>query len=283
MTVSPLRYPGGKAKLFPFFSQLINSNSLFGCHYCEPYAGGAGLALKLLVDGFVDSAAINDIDCGIFSFWKSVFHTPDELCSRIERLPITIEEWKRQKRIWSRNDVSKPLELGLATYFLNRTNRSGIISGAGPIGGFDQCGKWKIDARFNKTNLISNILSISKLSNKITITNLDALVFIKENLNRKKTLIYLDPPYYEKGQKLYTNFYNHNDHLVIASSLKRVPSSNWVVSYDQAPEIRDAYSDFRCIEYNLNYSAATKTVGSEYIFLSDTLELPNVQGFRLAA
>ena len=69
-----------------------------------------------------------------------------------------MKEWEKQKRIYE-NTRSEFL-LGFATFFLNRTNYSGVITG-GPIGGFEQKGQWKIDARFNKKSLIDRIERIS--------------------------------------------------------------------------------------------------------------------------
>jgi DNA adenine methylase len=126
MIYSPLRYPGGKAKLFPYFSQLIKKNGLFGADYCEPYAGAAGLAIRLLTGGFVDSIRINDIDQSVYAFWMAALGMTDEFCRKIDRTPITIAEWRKQKDIWKRNDLANTLDLGFATYFLNRTNRSGL-------------------------------------------------------------------------------------------------------------------------------------------------------------
>src|SRR6185437_15201907 len=157
MITSPLRYPGGKAKLFPYFVELIRENRLFGVEYCEPYAGGAGLAIQLLIHGFVDHVSINDIDQSIYAFWVSAFYDTERFCRLIERTPIDIEQWHRQQEIWEASDFDNKLKLGFSAYFLNRTNRSGIIEGAGPIGGYAQKGNWKLDVRLVKEKQIENI------------------------------------------------------------------------------------------------------------------------------
>ncbi|NQV45662.1 MAG: DNA adenine methylase [Rhodospirillales bacterium] len=283
MVFSPLRYPGGKAKLFPFFAELIKENSLFGSEYCEPYAGGAGLAIQLLTQGFVNRVAINDIDVSIYAFWKSALFDTDKFCTLIARTPITIEEWHRQKAVWMKGNVKNSLALGFSAYFLNRTNRSGIIEGAGPIGGFAQTGKWKIDVRMNKEAQIKNLKMLSRYADQITVSNMDALDFFRQSIAKNNALVYLDPPYYVKGHKLYKNFYEHEDHIQIATELAQHRKAKWVVSYDDVGEIRDAYPTFDPITYTLNYSAGQKTLGSEVIFLSDTLSMPDVQGFHRAA
>ena len=274
MIVSPLRYPGGKAKLFPFFADLIATNELYGAEYCEPYAGGAGLAIRLLTEGFVDKISLNDIDGSICAFWRSAIYRSAEFCELLEATPITIEEWHRQREIWRSTDRIDDLEFGFATYFLNRTNRSGIIDGAGPIGGYEQRSEWNLSARLVKAKQISNIKALSKFANQIEITCLDALDFTAGKMRSKGTFIYLDPPYYVKGQKLYKNFYHPEDHAQIARKLRSWSRGRWVVSYDDVSAIRDLYDGFTLLDYSLNYSAGRVSLGNEVLFLSNALSAP---------
>ncbi|MHB0953327.1 MAG: DNA adenine methylase [Allorhizobium sp.] len=283
MIFSPLRYPGGKGKLYPFFVELIKRNELYRMRYCEPYAGGAGLAIRLLTTGFVERVSINDIDPAIYAFWISILRHADEFCALIERTTIDVDEWHRQKSIWVEGDTSNPLSLGFATYFLNRTNRSGILEGAGPIGGYAQKGNWKIDARLIKKTQIENIMSLSKFGPLIDVTNTDALKYLESNIDSYNSFVYLDPPYYIKGKKLYKNFYEPDDHRGIAELLSSSRGARWVVSYDDVPQIRKLYSSFLPISYCLNYSAARKTVGSEVMYISDGLVFPEFAGFSAAA
>lgn len=283
MVVSPLRYPGGKAKLFPFFSELIKLNELSGSEYCEPYAGGAGLAIRLLTLGYVDSISINDIDQSIYSFWCAALHDTERFCRLIDRTPVDIDQWYRQRKIWEDGDADNMLALGFSAFFLNRTNRSGIIEGAGPIGGYEQKGYWKLGVRLVKDKQIENLKTLSRYTQQIKVTNLDALTFVRQKIGLRNALLYLDPPYYVKGHKLYKNFYQPEDHQRIALEMKAHRQRKWVVSYDDVPEVRKAYSRFDPISYLLNYSAGRKTVGREVIFLSDALEFPTVRGFARAA
>ncbi len=283
MLVSPLRYPGGKAKLFPYFVEVVKTNQLFRSTYCEPYAGGAGLALRLLSTGFVERIALNDIDEAIFSFWDSVLHRPDNLCALIDSVPATMDEWYRQRTIWQARNLSNRLELGFSAYFLNRTNRSGIIEGAGPIGGYQQESVWKLDARMNRAQQIRQIQDIQLFKDRISFSNEDALIFTRKRLRQCETFCYLDPPYYVKGSKLYRNFYRHENHEAILRLLREHRCAKWIVSYDDVPQIRDIYSEFAPVSYALNYSAGRKTTGREVIYFSDAMTVPTVEGFELAA
>ncbi|MBC8945197.1 DNA adenine methylase [Xenorhabdus indica] len=275
MNYSPLRYPGGKTKLAPHIKNLIEINGIKRCKYVEPYAGGAGVALSLLINGYASHIHINDADIAVYSFWKVLVENTDELIDFIQNIDVSIETWHRQKEILASPVEYSTLELGLATFFLNRTNRSGILKG-GVIGGKNQNGNYKLDARFNKTNLLSRIEKIRNFRDAITVSNDDAadlLIKLKSELTGN-SIVYLDPPYYIKGQGLYRNYYNHDDHVKIMNILSDV-DFRWVVSYDNNDEIKKIYNCFRQHEYTLNYSAQCKSKGKEVIIYSDTLNLPS--------
>lgn len=274
---SPLRYPGGKGMLANFAKLLMSSNKLYDGEYVEIYAGGAGIALELLFDGYVKKIHINDISRPIYSFWKSVLKHTDELCQLIYDTPVTLEERIYQKEIQKNYKNHSILELGFSTFYLNRTNRAGILKG-GAIGGNHQTGKWKIDARFNKHDLITRIQRIASYSSKIRLYNKDASVFIKDYLPKVqlKSLVYLDPPYYAKGNSLYENYYCHEDHELISKLVSKIKHP-WIVSYDNIKPIKKMYQQFNSIEYKLSYSVRNRYAGSEIIFFNPKLIVPKIQ------
>lgn len=270
---TPLRYPGGKSKFAPFVRDLMKINNLNG-DYLEPYAGGAGVALDLLYSGYCNNIHINDLDVAIFNFWDSATKQTDNFIKLIFDTNITIDEWHKQKNILANPQNHDPLIHGFAAFFLNRTNRSGILKG-GVIGGKSQDGQYKLDARFNKENLSKRIEKIGEFKDNIKVYNQDALELLAQvdTLLPENSLIYLDPPYYVKGQGLYRNFYNHDDHVNIRKGLDKI-STKWIVSYDNCPEIREIYDGYRQDEYELNYSAYYKTKGSEVMIYCNSLETP---------
>ncbi|MDH2326023.1 DNA adenine methylase [Cereibacter sp. SYSU M97828] len=280
MLASPLRYPGGKGKLFPFFAELMSHNKIRECHYCEPYAGGAGLALKLLSSGLVDRISLNDVDDAIWAFWFSALTYNSELCRMVETADLSISEWYRQREIWRAKDTSDILKLGFATFYLNRTNRSGIIEGAGPVGGYSQSGKWRLDARFDREKQSAAIRALAPFKSRISMSHLDALDFLSGSLADETALTYLDPPYYVKGSKLYRNAYAHNDHVAVMAAVSNYRQAHWVVSYDAVKPILEIYSKFEPVLYSLNYSAGAVGSGKEVIYLSDSLSLPSMIGFE---
>jgi len=271
--ISPLRYPGGKKLLTKFLADVIKHNQISNTIYVEPYAGGAGAALNLLLMEYVENIIINDADYNIYCFWDAVLNDTNNFVKKIKRTKIDINTWHKQKLILSQSKEKDPFEVGFAAFYLNRCNRSGILN-AGPIGGFKQNGTWLIDARFNKQELISRIEKISYYSDRIKIYNLDAIELLKLFQKRNNTLVYIDPPYYIEGKKLYLNYYEHNDHVNLSNFILNELSIPWVLSYDNVPEIFNLYKSKTNFSYDLKYSANTSKVGKEIMFFSDKLKIP---------
>lgn len=283
VTDSPLRYPGGKSQLIPFIIELMRANDLFYGEYAEPFAGGSGVALRLLLNGYVDRIYINDYDDAIFAFWSSVLEKPTELCDLIYSVNVDIATWHKQRYAYfNRDDVSQ-LELGFATLFLNRTNRSGIIK-AGVIGGLKQDGKYKLDCRFNKNDLVRKIKRISQRKDDIVLTNLDAVDFIEEVVPKtsRDTLINLDPPYFGKGPELYSNFYVAKDHKDLADRVANI-DRKWIVTYDDVSDIRELYKTYQVYSNSLNYSAQVKRIGTELLVAKPGLVIPDGVGLTKIA
>ena len=267
--VSPLRYPGGKARVTNFLKLLILENDLVGVRYVEPYAGGASVALTLLFEDYVSTITINDLNPGVHAFWRSVLTDTDEFCRLVTKTPLTVREWRRQRETAFNPDAGG-LERGFATFFLNRTNRSGIIGGGSVIGGLNQSGPWKIDARFPRDELVRRVRKIARFRSRITLLCADTLDLLRSSQDDGSSFYFLDPPYYVKGERLYDNFYNHKDHVKIRDAVMMLKSP-WVVSYDDAPPILHMYRDSHSLRYSASYSAHTRQSGSEVMFFHSGL------------
>lgn len=275
VTDSPLRYPGGKSQLIPFVIEVLRANDLFYGEYAEPFAGGAGIALTLLLDGYVDRIHINDVDPAIHAFWYAVLNRTDALCNLIDTTKVTIDTWHEQRKVHFAKKGANSLALGFSTLFLNRTNRSGILKG-GVIGGFEQGGEYKLDCRFNRSDLIRKIERIARYRHRIALSRLDAVDFMRQVVPAaaQQTLVNIDPPYFGKGPELYTNFYGESDHATLASVVRELDRP-WMVTYDDTPEIRRLYADYPTFLYGLNYSAQVKRVGTELMVLAPSLSIPS--------
>lgn len=274
---SPLRYPGGKNCIYPFISKLINENSSNDLNYVEPYAGGAGLALRLLMQGKVGKVFINDFDRSIYAFWDTIINKNDLFCEWVESVEVNVANWHKYKSLQNNAQNLDNLELAKSTFFLNRTNISGIIKG-GMIGGLKQNGKYKLNARFNKKDLIKRITRIYKYREQISVSNLDGIDFINKIDNENDNLfIYLDPPYYKKGSNLYMNFYKEDDHIRLASFVKEI-KNKWIVSYDYHCFIKILYKDKNKISYSISQCTSNR-VGTEIIIFSDEIKFKESIGY----
>lgn len=283
MFYSPLRYPGGKNKLAPFIAKVCFENKINGC-YIEPYSGGASVALFMLFEGFFDQIVINDKDRSIYAFWYSAVFNSKKLCDLIDKTKFTIEEWRKQKEIQNNKETEDLLILGYSTFYLNRTNRSGILN-AGVIGGVNQNGNYLMDCRFNKVDLIEKIRNIGSKKKFITVKNYDAIDLISEYekssvINRENSFFYFDPPYYNKADTLYLNHYGHDDHLRLSKEIKTIKNINWIVSYDNTKEIKVMYDSFFAKEYSFNHTAYNSRVGLEIIIFKPNLNINDINNFN---
>lgn len=269
MNYSPLRYPGGKNKIAPLVSLLVEKSNIGKCTYIEPFAGGAGVALSLLFEGTASDIVINDYDKAIYSVWRAILYETEAFINLVRTSPLTIDEWKKQKNIYKNQNNKYSLELGFATFYLNRTNRSGILA-AGPIGGYQQTGNYLIDARFNRESLVKRIEKIALYKRHIHIYNKDIESFIRNYLPKyeHKAFVYFDPPYYKKGKELYKNFFVHEDHKRIYELIKDL-NCYWMVTYDDVDEICEFYQNYECKKFDLTYSVANSGKKTEIMFLSD--------------
>ena len=266
-TLTPLRFPGGKTKLYSLVKAVIHENSLAGCTYVEPFSGGAGLAIKLLLLGDVSQIHINDIDPAIYSIWHCVLNNSEDLIDFVNNVPLTIEEWKYQQSIYSLRDCEDApdlITLGKASLYMNRTNRSGIMSG-GVIGGMNQDGLYRIDARFNRTTLVNKITAIYEKRKCISLTNQDAKALIKTTLPLiKDSFTYFDPPYVNKGPSLYQNAFSESDHRELSEAIKSY-KGRWIVTYDRCELIEQLYEDYISEITTISYSAGSTKTGEEII------------------
>ena len=270
---SPLRYPGGKTCNYNFIISLFDENNIKDISYVEPYAGGAGLALKLLCTNKVNKIYLNDYDKALYCFWKVILNQTDEFCDWIRKVNIDIETWKEYKKVQADKETASDIMIAKSTFFLNRCNISGVLKG-GVIGGQQQSGKYKMDARFNKNDLIDKIIKISKYKEKIILSNDDGINFLyKINKINENIFIYLDPPYYKKGSELYLNFYKKDDHNSLASAISKI-KKNWIMSYDNEEFIKKLYINNRMVVYNLKQSTSNK-IGDEILIFDGTLSFNN--------
>ena len=270
--ISPLRYPGGKSALYVPLRGLLRANSLTSGTYVEPYAGGAGAALALLVTGQVQRIVINDLDPAIYAFWYAVVNEPAVFSGLIEKAVLNLREWSHQKETYLTAARDDYLRLGFATFYLNRTNRSGALNG-GVIGGQKQTGRYRIDARFNKATLMERVRLIGIYANRIRLSNVDGLSVIEEFADDQHAFIYADPPYFDRSGSLYLNAFTDDNHSALAAALNGYQRLKWLLTYDDVPRVHELYANRRREVVSLSYSAHRVLKANEIMIFSDALNL----------
>lgn len=284
---TPLRYPGGKSVLTEYFKSFIKANNLKGPIYAEPFSGGAGAAINLLMSDSVQKIILNDADYSVYSFWYSLKYNGNEFLELFDSTNVDLDQWFYQKEIFDsakKGLNTNKLAIGFSTFFLNRCNRSGILT-AGPIGGKSEEAQskanYKVDARFNKIDLRKRLVNIIQKANQFEIYNFDVLDFLNRIINNQdtdnqlNTFVYLDPPYYSQGSSLYLNYYQKNDHKVLRDFLtKEQHLFKWLLSYDNVDAIRELYSQNNQYQFYINYSAQNSKLGSELLVKSKNCLLP---------
>jgi DNA adenine methylase len=276
---SPLRYPGGKACLSGLLEDTIDLNQLRGTAYFEPFAGGAGAALELLDRGAVSSLFLNDLDTRIYAFWRACLNQTNQFVDRVMSVSLSIDEWRAQREICRCPSKHPQLDVGFAAFYMNRCNRSGVLTGSGPIGGYEQEGRWKLDVRFTRENLAQRIVKLGRNRSRIHVSKLDAIDFLKQELprgnKRERAFVYLDPPYVAKGKRLYLNAYTKRDHAALATYINRQQAVPWIMSYDDDPLIRDLYKEHDVATLVIDYKLQNKRSAQELIITPSRVGTPS--------
>lgn len=269
-SISPFRYPGGKAFLYKLLYNSLQRLPEGERVYAEPFCGGAGSAVILLKLGAVSKIHLNDADPKVYSAWHAILTEPERFAKAIHDTPIDMPTWYAARDI-VQNSTEVGFELGFATFFLNRTSRSGIVAGSGPIGGYDQQGTWKIDARFNRDALAERVKWLGSVEDRIVLTQEDALTFLTRSRDRlplDQTLFFVDPPYVTAGGRLYLNAMNEEKHIALSDILQGGSLPHWLLTYDDHPLIRGLYQEMTISDLAVTYSLQSKRKERE-VLISD--------------
>lgn len=236
-----MRYPGSKAVLAEYIAEILLRNHMHAATYVEPFCGGCSVALDLLYNERVSRIVLNDADFRLYSFWDSILYKPEEFCDHLRRTPVTMDEREHQTEIYRHPGEYSPFYVGFSTFFLNKVNRGGILT-AGPIGGSEQAGAWKITTKFGKDYFYRTVRKFARYRDRIQLSNMDAVEFLDKVVRPlEKTFIFLDPPYHGVGKELYKDHYfEEQDHCRLAEAVRGL-GQPWLMSYDDVPQIRALY------------------------------------------
>lgn len=231
--ISPYRYPGGKSKIIDYLYTHLKLST--AKKLISPFTGGGSFELAMLQAGVIDHLHINDLDTGVYSFWWVLKHMPYVLIERLKSIRPTHKDYfYAQALIKSDYQGADVVEAAWASLLVNRLAYSGIIK-ANPLGG-KKGSKKVLLSRWNPNDLIRRIEKIHSLSEKIEVTQINAVKLIEEAYWQNETTIFIDPPYVNKGKELYQCFYTEDDHRELSHLLNSLyfgfPGADIIVTYD---------------------------------------------------
>jgi DNA adenine methylase len=263
--LSPLRYPGGKRRLLPYIARAIAALPYKPSLLVEPFAGGSSVSVGLLEHGFVQRIGIADADPLVASFWQSVFHP--KLAARLAEMtaevPLTLAYWHCMRAAKPRTVLGRAFQC----LYLNRTSFSGILNRtAGPIGGQAQSGPYTVGARFPRERLAKRIMALSLLAPQVSYvrcqdwrTTLASPLDGTSLVQLGRVFYYLDPPFWNKADKLYRHYFNEAEHQALALAISSL-QGNWVLSYDMDPSVISLYDQMPGVHHvNMRYTASTRS------------------------
>jgi DNA adenine methylase len=243
----------------------------------EPFAGGAGAALTLLFLEETHKIYINDVDPSIYDFWWTLVNRPQPFLTILSKTRVSMAEWRRQRSVYRSSGRVSRLRRGFSAFYLNRCNRSGIIVNGGPIGGVTQDGRWRLDARFTKSELFRRCERVAEYRERIKVSGDDGLQFL-QRMDPRTTFFFIDPPYFQKGATLYLNSLDADYHEALAARLRAMSHAAWVLTYDNCPEVRRLYSGWASIRpFTLRYAASERRSGREILVSPKWMRLPSQQ------
>jgi DNA adenine methylase len=254
MSKNFFRYPGGKSKLkktiVPFIESKSELNPLEMAYY-EPFFGGGSIGLELLRLNFKEYN-FNEYDTALFYLWKTIFYTDCiDLFKLIDQyVPIVDDFEKFKDDLLNCSDTE--INLGFKKLVLHQISYSGLgVKAGGPIGGKNQSSKYDVSCRWNSKKIIQKIKEIKKESfNKVinfTNNSFEDIDFGENNF------LYLDPPYYEKGNELYQYGFTQKQHENLYQILNTT-KNYWILSYDNNSYIKEMYKSYNIEDFDAKYS-----------------------------
>lgn len=280
--VSPLRYPGGKARMAPYLAAMFAEQvSVMDVEvWLEPFAGGAGAGLSLLDDDAVGEIWLTEKNPALAALWRAMLTENETLATHVEQTVPDLDLWA-----WARSQVAAAArpgttdaDTGFAALVLNRCSRSGMVNPrVGPIGGKSQNGPWTLASRWNAPALAERIRHVGSLSGRIRFTEGDAVTAIADLADsgiEDEVIAFVDPPYLREGNRLYANGMDAADHQRLADALNASPV-RWMLTYDDEPTVAaDLYPHRRVLAYRIANTANRARIATEHAVVSDNLVLP---------
>lgn len=252
--MSGLRYPGGKTRSIDLLDKFVPSEHKV---FISPFVGGGSFEICLSRRGEV---MCYDIFKPLVTYWQWLLRDPGLLADAVQIcMPVSSNKFK-ELRTWLLENLELDTIQVAATYFvINRCSFSGTTLS----GGYSKEAATK---RFTQSSI-----------DRIRETNLQNITVNHQSFETTlhdpgDIFIFADPPYYT-AKKLYgVNGEGQNiDHTLLRDLITR--HKNWLITYDDCPEIRALYDGYTFVEAAWAYGMNKSKKSNEIIILSDAVVL----------
>ncbi|WP_369340694.1 DNA adenine methylase [Bacillus subtilis] len=240
--ISPYRYPGGKSRIIDFLYTHLQKNKTQ--KLISPFTGGGSFELSLLAAGVVDHLHLNDLDFGVYALWWVIKHMPYALIDLVKNIEPDHKTFFYAQSI-IKNDYrgTDLVDAAWSSLIVNRLAFSGIAK-ANPLGG-KKGNKKSLLSRWNPEELVKRIEKVHSLSDRMVITQENAVNLIEEAYWEEDSTIFIDPPYVDKGKQLYPCYYTEKDHRELSFLLDTLhfefPGADIITTYDYNEWIQNLY------------------------------------------
>ena len=234
---SPFRYPGGKTWLVPHLRSWLKCQLRPPGRFVEPFAGGGIASLTAGFERLAKHVIFAEMDECVASVWRVVLNgqarwLADQICSfelTLANVRATLDDTGGSLR-----------DEAFRTILRNRVQRGGIMaSGAGLIK-TGEAGRG-LNARWYPETLARRIMEINEVKDRFTFVHGDGLDLVREHLNDKDSVFYIDPPYTVAARRLYAHWQvDHREIFKLMSKAK----GDFLMSYDNTPAIRALAEEF---------------------------------------
>ena len=251
----PLRYPGSKYNALKIIKNFLPEEKIES--FCEPFFGSGAFFFKLIN---CNESHINDYDHNLINFYKIIKNTKlrKELIKNVSKFRPSKKEFNSLRSKKFKNKFDQACQY----FIINRTAYSGIMNR--PNWGYHpkksvQPLKWG-----NRIESSGRKLKDAKL------TSFDFRLFFKKKLFKKKTFLFIDPPYFKADQKrAYFKSFTEEDHMDLSKILKNL-DNKFLLTYDNCREIKKLYAWANVSEVSWRYHTAnsnntSRKMGNELI------------------
>jgi DNA adenine methylase len=242
--VGPLSYLGGKNRVAKKIIALISEHTL----YCEPFCGGAQVFFHKEPS---KSEILNDLNDDVFNFLRICQMHHEELLRYLHYSVVSRKWFELFEK--TPPETLTDIQRAARFFFLQKNCYGGLILRRNFVCSLQD------GSNYNPATLPE---LLRKTHERLLNVQLECLPYetILKKYDRPFTFFYLDPPYFNRPY--YRFNFEEKDYVDMAERLKNL-KGKFLLSLNDAPEIREIFKGFHISSLEFSYSAQ-RTTGKQY-------------------